>query len=124
MESSTLEKIDETYKRVTEALSNKDDYDAICLNKFAPIDRYEQRQWISKIQSPFRTMIYRYPYGNHFSVVSYLWKVPDHGHVDETKSARLVSISSMILTTNLQHKKCESNFLLSTIRGLKSANVS
>ena len=33
-------------------------------------------------------MIYRYPYGNHLGVISFLWKIPDE--VDETKTARLV----------------------------------
>jgi len=34
-------------------------------------------------------MRYRYPYGNHLDIVTYLWKVSDP--VDETKVARLVS---------------------------------
>ena len=34
-------------------------------------------------------MIYRYPYGNHLGVISFLWKIPDE--VDETKTARLVT---------------------------------
>ena len=89
MDSATLELIDEEYKCVVQALSNKDDYDAICLNELAPIDRYQRRHWMSKIQLPFKTMMYRYPYSNHLGVVSYLWKVPDQ--VDETKAARLVS---------------------------------
>ena len=71
MDSATLELIDEEYKCVVQALSNKDDYDAICLNKLAPIDRYQRKQWMSKIQLPFKTMMYRYPYGNHLGVVSF-----------------------------------------------------
>ena len=56
MELSTLEMIDETYKFFVQALRDKEDYDAICLNEFALIDRYERRQWMCKIQLPFKTM--------------------------------------------------------------------
>ena len=36
-------------------------------------------------------MIYRFPYGNHLGVVSFIWKVPDVTTIDQTQVARLVS---------------------------------
>ena len=83
-----VESVDKSYRCIVEALSGKDEYDPICLNEIAPTDRYRRRHWLEKIQLPYKTMIYRYPYGNHLGVVSFLWKIPDE--VDETKAARLV----------------------------------
>ena len=79
----------------------KDDYEAICLNELAPIDCYWWRHWLENIQLPFKTIGYRYPYGNHMGILTYLWKVRDP--IDETKAARLVS--SLNTSHNLVHEK-------------------
>ena len=92
-----LSTIDKSYRCIVNALSEKDDYEAICLNELAPTDCYRRRHWLDNIQLPFTTMRYRYPYGNHLGVVTYLWKVSDP--VDETMAARLVT--SLNTTHNL-----------------------
>ena len=86
---SPRKSVDEAYRCIVEALAGKDEYDPVCLNELAPTDRYRRRHWIEKIQLPYRTMIYRYSYGNCLGVVSFLWKIP--AEVDETKAARLVT---------------------------------
>ena len=83
---SRSKSVDEAYRCIVEALAGKDEYDPVCLNELAPTDRYRRRHWIEKIQLPYRTMIYRYSYGNRLGVV---WKIP--AEVDETKAARLVT---------------------------------
>jgi len=42
------ESVDETYMCIVDALSEKDDYDLICLNEIAPSDRYQRRHWLEK----------------------------------------------------------------------------
>ena len=84
-----VDSVNQTYRCIVDALRGKDEYHRICLNEIVPTDWYQHRHWLEKIQLPFKTMIYRYPYGNHLSVISFLWKIPDE--VDETKTARLVT---------------------------------
>jgi len=71
---------------IAQALGDKEDHDAICLNELAPSDCYQWRHWINETQLPFKTNIYCYSYDNH----------PDQ--VDETTAARLV------LKLNKRHK--------------------
>ena len=87
--AARLATIDKSYRCIANALRDKENYEAICLNELAPTDRYQRRHWLENIKLPFQTMRYRYPYGNHLGVVTYLWKVGDP--VDETKASRLVS---------------------------------
>jgi len=68
----SMESVDKTYRCIVEVLGGKDDYDPICLNEISPTDQYRRRHWLEKNQLPFKTMIYRYPYGNHLGVVSFL----------------------------------------------------
>ena len=46
---------------------------------------------MDKLQLPFPTMIYRFPYGNHLGVAAFMWKIPDVNAIDQTQVARLVS---------------------------------
>ena len=46
---------------------------------------------MDKLQLPFLTMIYRFPYGNHLGVAAFMWKIPDDTAIDQTQVSRLVS---------------------------------
>ena len=48
---------------------------------------------LDKIELPFKTIIYPYPYGNNLGVVLFLWKVPDKKKklIKYVRAARLVS---------------------------------
>jgi len=56
--SSCVKSVDETYRCIIDVKSGKDEYDPICLNEIAPTDRYQRRNWLKKIQLPYKTMIY------------------------------------------------------------------
>ena len=82
--------ISERYVPLLNLLSEKANYEPIFLNDIAPSDRYQRRHWLDKLDLPFRTMLYRCPYGNHLGVVSFIWKIPDD-EIDQTTVSRLVS---------------------------------
>ena len=65
-----VDSVKQTYRCIVDALRGKDEYHPICLNEIVPTDRYQHRHWLEKIQLPYKTMIYRYPYGNHLGVIS------------------------------------------------------
>ena len=46
---------------------------------------------MDKLQLPFPTMIYRFPYRNHLGVAAFMWKIPDVNAIDQTQVARLVA---------------------------------
>ena len=46
---------------------------------------------MDKIQLPFPTMMYRFPYGNHLGVAAFMWTISDDNDIDQTQVARLVS---------------------------------
>ena len=89
LEVRTLEAADspvkECYAAVNEELAEKMEYEPVCLNEFAPVDRYQRRHWMEKLELPVRSMLYRFPYGNHLGVVSFIWKIPEMGAVNESK---------------------------------------
>ena len=53
---------------------------------------------MDKLELPVRSMLYRFPYGNHLGVVSFIWKIPAVGSVNESK------VSQLIAKLNDQHK--------------------
>lgn len=78
------------YLPLSDRLSSNGFYEEVSLDDFAPDDRYTRRHWMDKLSFPYRTMVYRCPYGNHLGVISFIWKVPDDS-VDQTQIGRLIT---------------------------------
>ena len=76
------------YKDVDEVLGSKPEYFPVCLNKFAPSDRYTRSHWLDKLGLPYKVMLMQYPYGNNLGTLSFIWKVPQQA--DETQNARVM----------------------------------
>ena len=76
------------YKQLDEVLSSKPEYFPVCLNDFAPSDRYTRRHWLDKLGLPYKVMLMQYPYGNNLGTLSFAWKVPQQA--DETLNARVM----------------------------------
>lgn len=76
------------YTEISDVLGSKPEYFSVCVNNFAPSDRYMRRHWLDKLTFPFRAMIMKYPYGNRLGTLSFVWKVPEEA--DETKNARVM----------------------------------
>lgn len=95
VESQTLSATDDPvkkcytplFKRITAAQCYKE----VSLHDFTPEDRYARRHWMDKLQLPFPTMIYGFPYRNHLGVAAFMWKIPDVNAIDQTQVARLVA---------------------------------
>ena len=79
--------VSSSYEPLVAHFAEKSNYEEVYIGDFAPEDRYSRRHWFDKLKLPFRTMMYRYPYGNHLGVVSFLWRIPD-GDVDQTQVSR------------------------------------
>lgn len=93
VEMRTLPPVDDPvkvpYRPLCECLESAESYKEVCLNDFSPEDCYTQRHWMDKLQLPFPTMMYHFPYGNHLGVVPFIWKTP--ACADQTQVARLIS---------------------------------
>ena len=81
--------VKECYTALYEHLQTLEYYQEVSLDDFSPEDRYSWRHWVEKLQMPFPSMIYRFPYGNNLGVVSFIWKIPHE--CDQTQIARLIS---------------------------------
>ena len=79
--------VKECYVPLYERLQTLEYYSKV--DDFSPDYRYSRRHWMDKLQLPFASMVYRFPYGNSLGVVSFIWKVPHE--CDKTQIARLVS---------------------------------
>ena len=71
------------YTKINDVLSSKPDYSPVCVNDFAPSDRYTRRHWIDKLGFPYKVMMMKYPYGNRLGTLTFIWKVSEEA--DETR---------------------------------------
>ena len=65
------------YTQICNESSSKSDYFTVCVNDFAPSDRYTRRHWIDNLRFPYKVMRMKYPYGNRLGMLSFVWKVLD-----------------------------------------------
>ena len=77
------------YSELEQSMLTLSLYQPLCVNDFAPAERYQRRQWLAKLQLPFLVMLYQYAYGNHLGTVTYAWRIPDHNPVDQTAVSRV-----------------------------------
>ena len=80
--------ISEDYKELDDALASVTEYCPLCLNDFAPSNRYRRRHWIDQLALPYKVVMMKYPHGNSLGTLCFIWKVPDQ--VDDTRNARLM----------------------------------
>ena len=76
------------YTQICNELSSKPDYFPVCVNDFAPSDRYTRRHWIDNLSFPYKVMLMKYPYGNRLGTLSFVWKVLDEA--DEIRHAQVI----------------------------------
>ena len=87
--------VHEQYSDLCTALSNLPLYSPLCVNDFAPVDRYLRKVWLSHLALPYPVKEYRYAYGNQLGVVSFLWRVGNPE--DESSSAKvLLTVSGQL----------------------------
>lgn len=84
----SIEGVSGDYQEVDDVLSSRPEYSPVCLNDFAPSDRYKRRHWLDKLALPYKVTVMKYPHGNSLGTLYFLWKVPEK--IDETQNARLV----------------------------------
>lgn len=48
----------------------------MCINSYAPDDKYGRRSWLAKLSFPFPVHVYHYAYGNSLGTITYIWKIP------------------------------------------------
>ena len=77
-----------TYTEITDALTAKPEYSPLCLNDFAPVNRYIRRHWLDKLALPYRVMVMKYPHGNCLGTLCFIWKITEQ--IDETRNASVV----------------------------------
>ena len=76
------------YTQICNELSSKPDYFPVCVNDFAPSDRYIRHHWIDNLSFPYKVMLMKYPYGNRLGTLSFVWKALDEA--DETRHAQII----------------------------------
>ena len=68
------------YSSVQQIIFDKDHYQPILLNEFAPDDRHARKNWLSQLQLGVSAMMYRFMHGNNLgTLVLFLWKTPKEG---------------------------------------------
>lgn len=65
------------FPKISDVLISKPDYFPVCVNDFAPSDRYTRHHWIDKLSFPYRVMIMKYPYGNRLATLTFVWRVSE-----------------------------------------------
>lgn len=92
------------YSSICTVLSSKTDYFLVCVNDFAPADRYKRHHWIDNLGFPYKVMIMKYPYGNRLGTLSFVWKVAEE--TDETRNAQVVlQVTEQIAMYSTQEMK-------------------
>ena len=76
------------YTKINDVLSSKPDYSPVCVNDFAPSDRYTRRHWIDKLGFPYKVMMMKYLYGNRLGTLTFIWKVSEEA--DETRNSQVM----------------------------------
>ena len=84
---SPSKEITPVYAPLIDALQMQPDYSVVFLQDYAPIDRFQCRQWLQKLQVPFNSMMYTYAHGNSFGSLRFIWKCGeeevDHSQVNQ-----------------------------------------
>ena len=76
------------YKELDDALVSKAGCCPLCLNDFAPSNRYTRRHWFDKVALPYKVMIMKYPHGNSLGTLCFILRVPEQ--IDDAQNARLM----------------------------------
>ena len=69
-------------------LSSKPDYYPVCVNYFAPSNRYTRCHWIDKLGFPYKVMMMKYPYGIRLGTPTFIWRASEEA--DETRNSRVL----------------------------------
>ena len=76
------------YKELNDALFSKSGCCPLCLNDFAPSNRYTRCHWFDKVALPYKVMIMKYPHGNSLGTLCFIWRVLEQ--IDDAQNARLM----------------------------------
>ena len=47
----------------------------MCVNEFAPVDRFERRSFINNLSLSVDVFMYRMAYGGSIGTLTYIWKI-------------------------------------------------
>ena len=70
-------------------------YEPVCVNEFAPVDRFECRSYINNLSVD--VYVYRMAYGGSIGTITYIWKINPSFSDHEERNARAL----LLVTENL-----------------------
>ena len=82
------------YDELKNDLSSTDVYKQLCLQDYAPKDRYESRDWLQNLQLPFPVSVYTYCSGNYYGNTTYAWRLPEDLN-DRSDESQMNAISQV-----------------------------
>lgn len=72
-------------------------YEPVCVNEFAPIDRFERRSFINNLSLSVDVYMYRMAYGGSIGTLTYIWKIDPSLSDHEERNAHAL----LLVTENL-----------------------
>ena len=82
------------YDELKNDLSSTDIYKPLCLQDYAPKDRYDRRDWLQNLQLPFPVSVYTYCSGNYYGNTTYAWRLPEDLN-DRSDESQMNAISQV-----------------------------
>ena len=73
------------YEKLEQLLSEKQEYDPVHVNDFAPLKPQLCYIYIKELALPFNCELYSYSYGNNLGTLWFIWKVPSDKSTHQTK---------------------------------------